>query len=91
MFDHYYCILQLFLANLWRNCPDFANIHAHKMVVKMTLVKDVLKILLSGRTSNLRNLKEGIIFSFQFRKIITRYRRIGYNLDCYATVCMLSF
>ena len=25
-------------------------------------------------------------FSFQFRKIITRYRRIGY-----ATVCMLSF
>ena len=29
-------------------------------------------------------------FYFQFRKIITRYRRIGYNL-CYATVCMLSF
>ena len=28
-------------------------------------------------------------FSFQFRKIITRYRRIG--LECYATVCMLSF
>ena len=33
-------------------------------------------------------------FSFQFRNIITRYRRIGYNLNvmrCYATVCMLSF
>ena len=30
-------------------------------------------------------------FSFQFRKIITRYRRIGYSLKCYATVCMLSF
>ena len=29
-------------------------------------------------------------FSFQFRKIITRYRCIGYNL-CYATVCMLIF
>ena len=29
-------------------------------------------------------------FSFQFRKSITRYRRIGYN-KCYATVCMLSF
>ena len=29
-------------------------------------------------------------FSFQFRKIITRYRRIGCN-KCYATVCMLSF
>ena len=28
-------------------------------------------------------------FSFQFRKIITRYRRIGYNLN--ATVCMLIF
>ena len=31
-------------------------------------------------------------FSFQFRKIITRYRRIGYNLKVTdATVCMLSF
>ena len=30
-------------------------------------------------------------FSFQFRKIVTRYSRIGYNLECYATVCMLSF
>ena len=39
-------------------------------------------------------------FSFRFRKIITRYRRIGNNLnvmrqsaclgfECYATVCML--
>ena len=28
-------------------------------------------------------------FSFQFRKIKIRYRRIGYNK--YATVCMLSF
>ena len=31
--------------------------------------------------TNLRNLEEGMIFSFQFRKIITRYRRIGYNLN----------
>ena len=30
-------------------------------------------------------------FSFQFRKIITRYRRIGYNLNVIATVCTLSF
>ena len=29
-------------------------------------------------------------FSFQFRKIITRYRRISYNLNV-MTVCMLSF
>ena len=30
-------------------------------------------------------------FSFQFRKIITRYRRYRLSLECYATVCMLSF
>ena len=30
-------------------------------------------------------------FSFYFRKIITRYRRIGNNLNFNATVCMLNF
>ena len=30
---------------------------------------------------NLRNLYEGMIFLFQFRKIITRYICIGYNLN----------
>ena len=30
-------------------------------------------------------------FSDQFRKIIMRYKRIGYNLKCNATVCMLSY
>ena len=29
-------------------------------------------------------------FSDQFRKIIMRYKRIGYNSNCNATVCMLS-
>ena len=31
--------------------------------------------------TNSRSLKERMFFSFQFRKIITRYRRIGYNLN----------
>ena len=31
--------------------------------------------------TNLRHLYEGMIIYFQFRKIITRYRRIGYNLN----------
>ena len=30
-------------------------------------------------------------FSDQFRKIIMRSKRIGYNLKCNATVCMLSY
>ena len=30
-------------------------------------------------------------FSDQFRKIIMRYKRIGYNLNVNATACMLSY
>ena len=30
-------------------------------------------------------------FSDQFRKIIMRYKRIGYSLNYNATVCMLSY
>ena len=30
-------------------------------------------------------------FSDQLRKIIIRYKRIGYNLNVNVTVCMLSF
>ena len=41
--------------------------------------------------TNLRNLKELMIFSFQFRKIITRYRRIGYNLNVMRQSACLVF
>ena len=30
-------------------------------------------------------------FSDQFRKIIMRHKRIGYNLNVIARVCMLSY
>ena len=29
-------------------------------------------------------------FSDQFRKIIVRHKRIGYDLICHATVCMIN-
>ena len=41
--------------------------------------------------TNLRNLKEGMFFSFQFRKIITRYRHIGYNLNVMRQSACLVF
>ena len=41
--------------------------------------------------TNLRNLLERMIFSFQFRKIITRYRRIGYNLNVMRRSACLVF
>ena len=34
MFDHYYCIIQLFHAKIWRNCPDFAKIQEPKVAWK---------------------------------------------------------
>ena len=42
-------------------------------------------------STNLRNLKEGMFFSFQFRKIITRYRRICYNLNVMQQSACLVF
>ena len=41
--------------------------------------------------TKLINLKEVMIFSFQFRKIITRYRRIGYNLNVMRQSACLVF
>ena len=41
--------------------------------------------------TNLRNSLEGVIFSFRFRKIITRYRRICYNLNVMRqSACLVS-
>ena len=34
---------------------------------------------------------DGLLFSFQFRKIITRYRRIGYNLNVMRQSACLVF
>ena len=41
--------------------------------------------------TNLRNLNELMIFSVQFRKIITRYRRIGYKLNVMRQSACLVF
>ena len=41
--------------------------------------------------TNLRKLCEGMIFSLQFRKIVTRYRRIGYNLNVMRQSACLGF
>ena len=41
--------------------------------------------------SNLRNLKGRNEFSFQFRKIETGYRRIGYNLNVMRQSACLVF
>ena len=38
-----------------------------------------------------KKLIESIDFSFQFRKIITRYRRIGYNLNAMRQSACLDF
>ena len=40
--------------------------------------------------TNLRNLKELMIFLFSLEKILTRYRRIGYNLNVMRqSVCLV--
>ena len=40
--------------------------------------------------TNLKNLLEGMIFLFNSEKIITRYRRIGYNLNVMRqSVCLV--
>ena len=41
--------------------------------------------------TNLRNLKERMIFLFSSEKIITRYRRIGYNLNVMRQSAFLVF
>ena len=41
--------------------------------------------------TNLRNLKELMIFLFSSKKIITRYRRIGYNLNVMRQSACLVF
>ena len=41
--------------------------------------------------TNLRNLKELMIFLFSSEKIITRYRRIGYNLNVMRQSACLVF
>ena len=42
-------------------------------------------------STNLRNLFEGMTLLFQFSKIITRYRRIGYNLNVMRQSACLVF
>ena len=41
--------------------------------------------------TNLRSLKERMIFLFSSEKIITRYRRIGYNLNVMQQSACLVF
>ena len=41
--------------------------------------------------TNLRNLKELMIFLFSSEKIITRYKRIGYNLNVMRQSACLVF
>ena len=41
--------------------------------------------------TNLRNLKEGMIFRFSSEKINIRYRRIGYNLNVVRQSACLVF
>ena len=56
----------------------------------MTLLREgLLEPEFYGDLVYLRHLKEGMIF--QFRKIITRYRRIGYNLNVMRQSACLVF
>ena len=47
--------------------------------------------LMETSFTNLRNLLEGMIFLFNSEKIITRYRRIGYNLNVMRQSACLCF
>ena len=50
MFDHYYCILQLFHVKILKKLSIFAKINVLTMVPKLTLANIVLNVLHSGPT-----------------------------------------